>query len=268
MNEDVRSVLFWLIAIIGMASVEATAAVPLTTLEGMIPHIELTQSAEAIGGATIEDAVVALRQMASFPICIEILEYDRQKDGLTLGRALEQLHALKARGDISVPDQVRLERYEVLATSENPSMLIGYIKKTFTLVEKNVTVRALLNRLIELDSSYAWRNYGSDQEPIVVIQPRAKSALDWSIPSVCDSSRVILTKNLFGSGGKLTLIFQSHDISLVETKSGIRMQDVQLDLCNDHLVARDLLNLAIKTVGNNASWSLSGIKGLRWLTFQ
>ncbi|HWZ46410.1 MAG TPA: hypothetical protein VNW97_23255 [Candidatus Saccharimonadales bacterium] len=267
MNEDVRSALFWLIAIIGVASVEATAAVPLATLESTIPHIELTQSAEAIGGATIEDAVVALRQMTSFPICIEILEYDRQKDGLTLGRALEQLHALKGRGEISPPDQIRLERYEALATSESPSTLIGYIKRTFSLVEKNVTVRALLDRLTELDSSYAWKNYGSEQEPIVVIQPRTKSGLDWSIPSICSSSG-ILTKNLFGPGGKLTLIFQAHDISLVETKSGIRMQDVRLDLCKDHLVALDVLNLAIKAVGNNASWALSGIKGLRWLTFQ
>ncbi len=268
MNNDFCRILFWLIAAIGIVSVEPAVAVPLTTLEDTIPHIELTQSAEAIGGATIEDAVVALRQLTSFPICIEILEYDQQKDGLTLAKALEQLRTLKAKGELTDSDHARLERYQVLAASESPSILIGYTKKTFMLVESKITIRALLNRITELDSTYTWRNDGTDKEPIIVLQPRVKTALDWSIPSVCDSSRSMSTKNLFAPGGKLTLFFQAYNIHRLEMNSAYQLPDVQIDLCHDHLSARDVLNLVVKAAGHDLSWSLSGIKGLRWLTFQ
>lgn len=46
------------------------------------------------------------------------------------------------------------------------------------------------------------------------------------------------------------------------------LPNIQLDLCQDHLTARDVLNLTVKAMGQDISWSLSGTVGLRWLTFQ
>jgi hypothetical protein len=257
----------FVIALIVLGAQRAVAT-QLGTLDSAIPHIEFTTSAEAIGGATIEDVVVALRQMTTFPICIELFEYDRQKDVLTLGAALEHLHRLKASGDLPAQDEARLQRYEAMAASEPPSAPIGYTKHTFKLVENHITVRTLLNRIVELDPSYSWKNEGTDQNPIVVIQPRAKSALDWMVPGICDSTQGRSVSSLFEPGGKLTLAFQAHDITRVEVRPENALPDVQPDLCHDGMSARDVLNKIVKAAGHDYSWSLSGIKGLRWLTFQ
>jgi hypothetical protein len=262
--------LLWLIAaadVPQMPPLKSSPEVTLKTLDSEIPRIELTAGAEAIGGATIEDAVAALRLLAEFPICVELIEYDKEKDALSLGAALEQLRAMKTRQGLTLPDEARLKRYEELADTEDVRTPIGFKKKTFTLVENNLTVRAFLDRLMQLDNAYVWRNEGTNQAPVIVIQPRTKSALDWSVPSICGSPQDLSSTTLYGPGGKLTVLLQAHSISRVEV-SNKRLPGVQVDLCRDHLTARDALDLTIGAAGHDLSWSLSGIKGLRWLSFQ
>ena len=237
-------------------------------LEQIIPHIELTRGIEAIGGATIPDVVVTLREQTDFPICIEELEYDRKTDGLTLDAAIAKLRALKAEQKLTHLDEARLNQYQELAKTEDPhTFIVGINQKTFTLVEDNATVRAVLDRTIGLDPAYIWKNYGTSKAPLVVLQPRTRSALDWPVPSVCGGSQETKTAELFGTDGKLTTLFAAHAIYLVEM-NGARMPNVPLDLCHDHLTARDVLNRIVTAGGNHLSWTLSGIKGLRWLSFQ
>ena len=83
------------------------------------------------------------------------------------------------------------------------------------------------------------------------------------MPRICGGQKELSSVELYGLGGKLSVLLNAHGIYI-----GNMPTDVQLDLCRDHLVAQDVLNLTIKAVGDNHSWSLSGVKGLRWLTFE
>jgi hypothetical protein len=236
-------------------------------LNSTIPHVAFTSSAEGFGGATVEDVVVTLRQLVKFPICMELKEFRSDVDGLTLGAAIAELTALKAKRGLEPPDESRLKRYEELASTQSRSTLIGFRKKTFTLVQDNITVAALLDRVTELDRTYRWRNEGTDSVPLVVIQPRQQSALEWPVPPLCGST-AMPSSSLYGPNGQLTSFFSDHRISRVELNGGNRLPNVPLNLCFDHLTALKVLNLTIIAAGNGTSWSLSGVQGLRWLTFQ
>jgi hypothetical protein len=41
---------------------------------------------------------------------------------------------------------------------------------------------------------------------------------------------------------------------------------VAIDVCSNHLTARDVLNLTVK--GIHTSWTLAGIKGMRFISFE
>ena len=257
----------WLCISVSVEARPPSQGNPLKTLDSEIASVELTAGTEGIGGASIEDVVLFLRQLSDFPICIEQLDYDRARDGLTLAEALNQLRELKTKGPLAALDETRLNAYEQMAVAQRANTLIGFKKKTFKLVQKNVSVRTLLNKVTELDSDYTWKNYGSDASPLVVIQPKQTTVLDWPVPAICGSPEELSARTLYGVGGRLTLLFQGHSISRLEIR-GSEPRDLQLPVCQNQLVARDVLNLTIRAAGNNQSWSLAGIKGLRWLTFQ
>jgi hypothetical protein len=255
-----------------LAHVLASGAVvpdKVKTLDEVLSHVELKDGAEGFGGATIEDAVVLLRRMVGFPVCLELREFSRDTDGLTLDAAIEQLNALRTKQGLTPMEESQLKRYEELVAKKGRSAVIGFRKETFTLVEDNVTVHALLDRLTTLDSLYTWKNDGTAANPVVVIQPKQKSALDWAVSPICGQRREQTSATvLYGSGGGVTQQLQEHNISRVQMSDRNKVPDVQLDLCADHLTARDVLNLTVKAAGDEYSWSLSGIKGLRWLSFQ
>jgi len=46
------------------------------------------------------------------------------------------------------------------------------------------------------------------------------------------------------------------------------LPDVPLNLCQDHLTAKEVLNRTASAAGPGFSWTLSGIRGLRFLSFQ
>jgi hypothetical protein len=266
-----RLQLGWLIVFGAGLFLACHAAAPqkVRTLDDNIKHVELTAGSETIGGASMEDAVAFLRHHAAFPVSFEFVEYDRAKDGLTLSTALAKLHQLKQTQTLSDLDEMRLKTYEQqISDGQDSGTVIGFQKRTFSIVEDNISVRAFLERLAVLDGAYSWRNDGTDDAPVVVIQPRGKSALEWNVPAICGSPQDLLFAKLYGSGGKLTVLFQQHNISRVAFQGGVETPDVQVDICKSHLSARDVLNLTAASLGHDVSWTLSGVKGLRWLTFQ
>ncbi len=267
----------FLLAHPGWAAQTAEAAPK--TLEDEIRYINLTASVEVFrpGGVTIEDAVQLLRQRTVFPICFESMEYDRDTDGLTLGEVLNSFHALKTRSGLTAEDGAHLKMYEEMAVTQSTATLVGIKEKTFTLVQDKMTVRTFLNRVTQLDSAYKWTNEGTGTAPLIVIQPRTRSVLDWPIPRICGTPQEASSKILYGPQGKLSAFFAVHNITRVEMdmrparpgdKRESDLPNVPLDLCQDQLTAYDVLNRTVKAAGTSLSWSLSGIKGLRWLSFQ
>jgi hypothetical protein len=238
------------------------------TLDGIIPRFELTRGSEAIGGAAVGDAVVALRQLVDYPISLEGKEFTAERDGLNLGEAIDQLRALKGRQTLGPDDAARLRAYEQLASTQSRSTLIGFRMKAFSIVESNITVRGVLDRITELDHTYIWTNDGTADSPIIVLRPRETSALDWSVPPICGDASESTSLNLYRPTGKLTELFHSHSISRVYLSGVDNLPNVGLNLCSEHLTARDVLNRTVAAAGNGLSWTLSGKKGLRFISFQ
>jgi hypothetical protein len=238
----------------------------LQNLETKIDVVNLDTGSSAIGGAAIEDAAALLRHSASFPVCLEMLDYTRETDGLTLESALNQLHELKNKGKLNSNDAARLRAYEEMVLSGNPPTLVGFRKRVFLISRRDISVRGLLDAITSQDSDYVWKNLGSDHAPLVVLQPRDRSVLDWSVPAICGKG--LSTGDLYSFEGKLTDAFEKHGITRPEINRHGRLPTVQVDLCREQLNARDVLNLTVLAVGGNASWTISGIRGLRWLTFE
>jgi hypothetical protein len=147
-----------LAALIGMATARfpAMAEAPAKTLEDELQQVHLTLSVEAFqaGGVTMADAVLELRMRTAFPISFESVEYDRDKDRMTLGDVLESFRALKARSDLSPAEAARLKMYEEMAVHQSTATPVGVRKKTFTLIQDHITVRAFLDRITQLDGNY------------------------------------------------------------------------------------------------------------------
>jgi Bacterial TSP3 repeat len=59
-------------------------------------------------------------------------------------------------------------------------------------------VRSLLDSLVAIDDEYRWQNYGTEDNPLIVIQPRGQSALDWAVPPICGSPSELSTSKIFG----------------------------------------------------------------------
>lgn len=227
----------------------------------------------------MQDAVGALRAQTDFPISLEMLEFERPKDFITLGEALTWLHRLQTTGVLGTRDISRLHDYEKKAQTHEPSEVLVARQKSFALVEDQITVRDLLDRLVTLDDEYLWKNYGTEGTPVIVIQSRTGSALEWPVSQICQP-RPIASNQLFAGCrnqkcGPYTKLLNDHKISVIQTLDGPvlpgeRSSDavpvVSVDVCRDRLTAQDVLNLIAE--GTNSSWTLAGIKGMRLISFQ
>jgi hypothetical protein len=193
-------------------------------LNGIIQHIEVTDGAETIGGASVEDVVRELRDRTDFPISVEMLEFERPKDFVTLGEALTTLHKMQASGALGSRDQSRLDRYEEMAQTHEPSQILVARQRTFSLVQERVTVRDLLDHLVTLDDEYLWTNDGSEREPLVVIRPRANTALDWRVAPICHPRPIEIDELLAGCNGQecgpFTKLLNGHSTSVVYMLTG------------------------------------------------
>lgn len=247
-------------------------------LEDVIESVSLTDGAETIGGASIEDAVTILRDKVAFPVSLEMVEFERPKDFVTLDEALTKLRSIQAVGPLAARDKTRRDSYEELAKTHPGSEIIVAHQKSFTLVRDRITVRDLLDQITILDDEYQWKNYGTEREPMVVIQPRAKSALNWHVPSICTPRPVAVDQILAGCNGQecgaFTKVLGARNISIVYMSIGPASKGKDsadprphglVDLCNETLTARDVLNLVSEAA--HTSWTLSGIKGLRFISF-
>ncbi len=77
-------------------------------LSDFIENVSLTDSFESIGGASIEDAANMLRENVAFPVALEIVEFERPKDFLTIDEALAKLHEMQSAGSLGSRDKDRL----------------------------------------------------------------------------------------------------------------------------------------------------------------
>lgn len=250
-----------------------------TKLNDVIEHFEITDGVETIGGASMQDAIWALRKQTDFPISLEMLEFERPKDFITLGEALTTLHRLQTTGVLGTRDMSRLHDYEKRAQTHEPSEVLVARQRTFTLVEDQITVRALLDRMMTLDDEYLWKDYGTESTPVIVIQPRAVSALEWPMSRICHP-RPIASDQLFAGCrnqkcGPYTKLLNDHNVSVIQLLDGPVLPGepppgpvplVSIDVCRVRLTAQDVLNLIAE--GTNSSWTLAGIKGMRLISFQ
>lgn len=247
-------------------------------LEDVIESVTLTDGAETIGGASIEDAVKLMRDKVAFPVALEMVEFERPKDFVTLDEALTKLHSIQAVGPLGARDKTRLDSYEELAKTHPGSEVLVARQKSFTLVRDRITVRDLLDQITILDHKYQWKNYGTDSKPMVVILPRGKSALNWLVPSICKPRPVAIDQILAGCDGQecgaFTKGLGARNMSIVymsigPVRKGHDSVDPRphgfVDLCNETLTARDVLNRIAQSA--HTSWTLSGIKGLRFISF-
>ncbi len=248
-------------------------------LDDVIERIELTDGAETIGGASMHDAVFALRERACFPVAFEMIEFERPKDFVTLREALKQLHTIQAAGTLNARDKSRLDTYESMARTGEPSDVLVARQKAFRLVQNRIAVRRLLDRLMMLDDEYLWKNYGTESAPLIVIEPRAASALDWRVASICHPRPIASTELYAGCNnrpcGPFTKLLSEHNMTVSSLFEGPvapgkqgpdLIPQVPIDACNDHFTARNILNLTVK--GTHNSWTLAGIKGMRFVSFE
>jgi hypothetical protein len=247
-------------------------------LDDVIESVSLTDGVETIGGACIEDAVNLLRKKVVFPIALETVEFERPKDFVTLDEALTQLHSMQAVGPLGARDKARLDSYEGLAKTHSGSEPLVARQKSFTLVRDRITVRDLLDQITAFDDQYQWKNYGTEGKPIIVIQPRADSALNWRVSPICKPRPVAIDQILAGCNGQecgaFTKILGERNMSVMYMSIGPVAKGQQssdprphgfVDLCYETLTARDVLNHIAQSA--HTSWTLGGIKGLRLISF-
>ena len=242
-------------------------------LDSVIESVSLTNGPETIGGASIQDAVNTLRDKVVFPVSLEMLEFERPKDFVTLDEALAKLHRLAAVAPLGDADKSRLTRYEVLAKTDPASEVVVPHQRTFTLVRDRITVREFLVQVTALDDEYEWKNYGTDRAPQVVIEPRAASVLSWSVSPICSSRPVAIERILAGCKGQecgeFTKALSERNISILYMYLGPNPPDPSphgfVDLCSQTLLARDVLNRIAEAA--HTSWTVGGIRGMRFLSF-
>jgi hypothetical protein len=242
-------------------------------LDDAITDVHLTDGTETIGGASIVDAVNLLRSNAAFPVSLEMLEIERPKDFVTLAEALETLHSMLAVAPLADGDKSRLDRYEELVKTDPGSSVLVPRQRTFKLVRERITVRDFLVQVTTFDDEYEWKNYGTDERPQIVIQPRAASRLNWPVAMICNPHPVSIGRVLAGCRGEkcgpFTEALNERNISIQHMYTGPAPPDPIphgfVDLCDKTLSARDALNRI--AAASHTSWTLGGIKGTRFLSF-
>jgi len=241
----------------------------LAALDDHISEVRLDRGYVTVGGATIEDAVTLARTFVAFPICLELIDYDPKRDAMTVHDAIERLRKLQITHPLSGAETALLQSYETLQSEGASSRIVGYKKTTFTLIRHDISVRNYLNEIVSLDTKYRWMNYGTTERPLIVVEPRTESALSWNVSGLCDREPMI-AEDLFGTNGEVTRQFKAHSIIRVAMGSRELLAGVLVksNFCDGVVTARDLLNRISDAAPKTLSWSLSGIKGLRWLEFQ
>src|SRR5438105_8215726 len=111
-----------LVSLLVVAAASATAQTDDTvqakrakTLRDTIENVSLTDGFQSIGGASIEDAANLLRDNAGFAVALEMVEFERPKDFVTLDEALAKLHEMQSAGLLGSRDKDRLHKYEEMA---------------------------------------------------------------------------------------------------------------------------------------------------------
>lgn len=249
-------------------------------LDDFIEHVSLTDGMQTIGGASVEDAVNLLRDKVAFPVALEMLEFERPKDFVTLDEALTKLHGMQALAPLAARDKGRLDRYEELAKTRPGSEILVPRQKTFSLIRDRLTVREFLNEITTLDDEYEWKDYGTEHKPLIVVQPRGASALNWSVPPTCKPSpvateRVVaacteqecspFTKAL--GERNMGVLYMAVDEPVIPRKPDPEMAPPHgfIDLCHHNLTAQDVLNRI--AISAHSSWTMAGIKGMRFISF-
>jgi hypothetical protein len=230
--------------------------------------IELAASADAFRakGVTMADAVNDLRGRTEFPICFESVERDAVADALTLGQVLNEYRRLEKEKGLSARQEANLNIYERMTHEKRLQDSVGVRVNVFPLSVGRIQVRALLDRLVALDDEYSWHDAGTVEAPLVVIEPRRRSVLGWAVPALCGPRQT--ARRWLGAGTKVTELFGAHAIGFMYgTHVGKDAPEAAVDLCHEGMTARDLINQLVTAGGPRWSWTLSGIKGLRVLTF-
>ena len=246
---------------------------PAKHLDDAIESVSLIDGSETIGGASIQDAANLLRDKVKFPVSLEMFEFERPKDFVTLDEALAKLHGMQAVAPLGDRDKSRLLRYEELAKTDPGSEAIVPRQRTFTFVRDRITVREFLVQVTTLDDEYEWRNYGTDRAPQIVIQPRTLSALDWAVSPICSPRPVSIDHILAACKGQkcgeFTKALSERNMSILYMYLGTAPPYPAphgfVDLCDETLTARDVLNRIAKSA--HTSWIVAGIKGMRFISF-
>jgi hypothetical protein len=115
----------------------------------------------------MSDAVTRLRELTNIPICLEEVEYDLQKDSLTLAAAIQRLTRLRAKGPLSEHDQISWNAYQQESKRQDPNKsVVGVDKHVFRIPKQSdVTLQAVFDLRVS-------------KHPLVIIQPRTSSVLD------------------------------------------------------------------------------------------
>ncbi|HKR83480.1 MAG TPA: hypothetical protein VJS37_04860 [Terriglobales bacterium] len=242
-------------------------------LDDVITDVNLTAGTQTIGGASIVDAVNLLRDDVAFPVSLEMLEFERPKDFVTLQEALATLHSMQAITPLGDWDKSRLDRYEELVKTHDDSEVLVPRQRSFKLVRERISVREFLIQVTTVDDEYEWKNYGTDTSPQIVIRPRAASALNWPLTPICTPRRISIDRVLAGCKeqecGPFTQALKERNIGILYMYTGPSPPDPvphgSVDLCDKNLTARDALNRIAEAA--HTSWTLGGIKGMRFLSF-
>ncbi len=249
-------------------------------LDGVIEQVSLTDGMQTIGGASMGDAVNFLRDKTAFPVALEMLEFERPKDFVTLDEAITKLQGMQALAPLGARDKVRLDRYDELANTHQGSELIVPRQKTFSFVRDRLTIREFLNEITTLDDEYEWKNYGTERKPVIVVQPRTASALNWRVPPIC-KPRPVTTERVLAACAKqecspftkalgernMGVLYIAVDEPVVPGKPDPDMTAPHgyVDLCQQNLTALDVLNRI--AISGHTSWTMAGIKGMRFISF-
>jgi len=187
---------------------------------------------------------------------------------------------MQTKESLADRDKSRLRTYEEFAKSHSSSEVVVPRQRTFRLVRNRISVREILDEITKLDDEYEWKNYGTNTKPVIVIQPRVESVLNWTISPICKTRPVATEKLLAGckaqqcgpfiqalSERNMSVMYIAVDEPAVPGKPTADQQPPHgfVDLCSNYLRARDVLNRIAQST--HTSWTLGGIKGTRLISF-
>ncbi len=154
-------------------------------------------------GDTMQNMVARIRQEYGIRLCLEDLDFDMERDGITLSEMREQLAEKERIGTLT--DKERLAMIRTLENEDlSPSTLVD-VGERFTGIVSADSMDELLTKLTQ-DTSYAWSNVSDSY----VIHPRGNSVL--AFPVTLDTTGMTLEQAL------LNILDQCNDqIGMMQT---------------------------------------------------